>query len=172
MIYSFILHKEFPIELDICIRRGAKREIVRRGHHRDRNHRGLVYDARSRQWVEAPPSPLSLLYVSREIYVESAQVLYADNIFSFATITALGDFLDLIKADFIPYLKHIALERRAYKKSTARSALMKLAAAKSLRTLQFHHWDFCAMRNIYAATVRELARNCGPLIRSLHASYQ
>ncbi|KAK4614061.1 hypothetical protein CLAFUW4_09474 [Fulvia fulva] len=111
-IYEYVLKEQDTISIlyiNRTISPGVyKMEFVRPGHRRDKHHRGVIWDRRSRGWVPAPPSPTALLLVNKQINAEATKVLYGSNRFKFADLFCLREFIELL-GDRAQWFQHIEL---------------------------------------------------------------
>lgn len=174
-IYKHAPVKPAPIRLEL--RSGSKhgREIVNAGHKRNYNHhhngRFQVYDKMKGEWVDAPPIENAIIFVNKATYLEATAVLYGSNTFTFKTTTALDHFLDTIGMR-AQHLRHVIISPKGYVKSTAKSAMVKLAdVATELRRIEFYHDEFCPYDDPKTPRIRNLVQNCAPLLRTLKKEF-
>lgn len=147
-------------------------QVVRAGHHRNKNHRGQIWDKEKKIWNRAPPSNTSILRLSKAFHAEAAPVFYGQNCFWFSNSSALTGFLFRI-GDSKQHIRHIILGGPFMLWGTWASTdrcIHALLEVKSLRTLEIFHCQF--ENNFKVLSMQDFMAHCMPLLASLHASIE
>ncbi|KAM0723513.1 hypothetical protein Q7P37_000500 [Cladosporium fusiforme] len=195
-IFSLVLVEHAPI----CIRRynshNQQDPVVVRAYHNDAPDRhSKIYDKRSKKWAPVLSFNTSLLHTNKQVFAETAPILYGSNKFSFYCTGSLERFLSRIHG-MKTHLRHIILQPGSLVRKlprgrepfpAAKRSLEALVAAKDLRSLYVSQLDFCTQKAppprlalILEASVvlhgaldiQEFVELCKPLLQSLEASYE
>lgn len=174
-IFTIMFEEANVIRIKIIKRKNGSREIARQDHNRRWNHRGEMYDPKTRKWLLAP-GIASVLRASRQLYQEGSQTLYACNRFSFDTTGTLCEFLEAI-GDKRASLRHIVIEVAGYKPRKACKAFELLKSAKSLRHIEVNHANICGDDVSYDNATKgrptsEVVKHAKDLLSILMRSYE
>ncbi|KAK3707117.1 hypothetical protein LTR37_012286 [Vermiconidia calcicola] len=142
MIYSFLLEEDDTIEMTTSKRTNEARRPVRFGWNVRKGHEGLQWDSKGGKWLDQPPKALALLRVSKQMFEETASMMYGSNHFSFRNLGDLKFFLDAA-GGMRRYLRHIHIAARGYQGNKVASVFRSLKDSIDLYTLGIDHTNLC-----------------------------
>ncbi|KAK5703482.1 hypothetical protein LTR17_022082 [Elasticomyces elasticus] len=140
---KIVIEEMLRVHIDTHKAASRDRRPVRSGFNwteKSAKRAGVAWDNDRGKVIGQEPSALALLRVSKQIFFETAPVIYGERRFCFPDMGVMECFLSTI-GGMRHFLKHLEVE--GYMSTKCRPAFKLLKDAKSLRTITVSHDAVC-----------------------------
>lgn len=176
MIYGYLLEENEPIDIATYTPLGGHRRPCREGFWRKGAHPDCKWDDVNKKWIGQAPSNAKILSVCKQIYNETAPILYSNNIFKFYNVGVMTSFLTTIGSNR-KYMKRIqisdesgwkgALNPGAFKLLTDATGLLEFRVNLRMFYPQVLGPHYLQVRHSRNASLSEFVRLLGPLLKKI-----
>lgn len=163
------------------VTRKAVKEVAPKDHHRSKDHRGQAYSRKDKEWLDIT-SEVAIIYTNKQIYAESAPILYSTNHFQFDSPKTMVDFFAQINPEMKLHVRSMALSPftntisggyRSFGNLIRADGLPEeyatlLSGATGIRNLEIDHFFLCG--DDWRERTEVVFDMCHPLLESLQAT--